>query len=90
MVGDITAIMSVFNQAFIVPFGSTALAGLVLTVVAIIAIGKFGIGIEGAVLIGGGFLLLFSWALFPIDLTFIIVMVLMALFGMAVLMLWRR
>lgn len=79
-----------FQNLFVLPFGSTLLAGLVLTVVVLYACGRAGLGADGSVMIGGGFLFVFSVAMLPFDITIIITLLLSILFAIGVLKVWRK
>lgn len=85
-----TELFTVFSNLFVLPFGSAFLAGVVLTVIVLYACVRAGLGTDGSIIIGGGFLLLFSVWMLPWDMTVIIVMALMTLFALGVLRLWRK
>jgi cytochrome c oxidase subunit IV len=70
--------------------GSPALAGLFWTIVIIVMLSKMGLGAEASLLIGGGFLMVFSIFLLPIEITILIVVVLMILAFVGAMRIMRR
>jgi hypothetical protein len=87
---DFAVLGTIISQLFVLPFGSAMLGGLVLFLCIVVGMAKFGLGMEGAVIIGSGFLMLLSVTMLGIDLVPLVVIILMGLFAIGVLRAWRK
>ncbi len=90
IITDFDILNTAINQLFVMPFGSPMLGGLIIFAVIVIGMAKFGLGMEGSVVIAGGFLMLLSVTLLGIDLIPLVIIILMGIFAIGILKVWRK
>jgi len=87
---DFAAYGALIANVLVLPFGNDMLAGLALSLAMILLMGKLGLGLDAALIIGGGFFLIMSVTMLTIDLTGVIAIVAAMLTAFAFLRLFRK
>lgn len=69
------ALGTIFYNLTFLWIGNVWLTGIILSIISVIIVSRLGLGWDGSILVGGGFLLLFSATMMPWDISGILMIV---------------
>jgi len=87
---DWGTLFTIFGQFGVSWIGNPALAGVFWTIVIILLMARMGLGYEVGIMVGMGFMALFSVFMMPMDLMWLVVIVSMSIFALALMKIMGR